>query len=188
MVVIVKGGYTLDSSRIIRKITINLQSNMSPLYMTSAIFIVLLMVFLDIQISLYSPVGQAMVRWSERLCFSISPGLQPQMPYEMFWPHVHTLHTGYFNCVVRFWFILKKKMLLTALVTVHFWALTSIMVPWFIFTDGVGHLQSDRMCNSYLPKHECVGSCMATCSLFGMQLCAKVSTRWHSTARTLQCC
>lgn len=63
-----------------------------------------------------------------------------------------------------------------------FLALTSIMMYWLIFADGLGHLQSDRMCNSYLPKHECLGSCVATCSLPGMQLCPKVSTRLDYTS------
>lgn len=55
-------------------------------------------------------------------------------------------------------------------------------------SDGLGHFQSNRLCNPHMPQHECLGVSLATSCLFGMQLCPKVSSSlFFSPAFILAC-
>lgn len=46
------------------------------------------------QLSIHSAAGEAMVRWGQRLLFSIPPWLQPKVSSQMLRAHVYSLHPG----------------------------------------------------------------------------------------------
>lgn len=138
-------------------------------------------------ISRYRSILQLVKPWYDEVkdyAFPYPQDCNPRCPMRCFGP----MCTHYTQVILIVLFIFDsyfKKMLLLFWWTWIFLAPTSITVYRFTFSDGLGHFQSNRMRNSYLSKHECLGSCMAPCSLFGMQLCPKVSIQSDSTSWNL---
>lgn len=102
------------------------------------------------------------------------------MPSEMLWTHVHTLYTGYMNSI-----LFTNQQFKDGLFYVAFIALSLIYIYFFsiwtlpimiIYSDGLGHFQSYRLRDPYMPQYECLGISLATSCLLGMQLCPKVSS------------